>query len=223
MNKIFLTLLIGLFLLTTTVSAEESFMFQKDVLSTIDVSMANNDLSECTSCTCEVSIFDTDGNAVVRNAAGTNVDGYCQYNMTFDKLGIYGGEITATNGVDYGRSTFGIIVTYTGQKVSLSNSMIIFALLGLGAIFLTISFFFKPEYWMLKSFFQFMAVLAGLIAVNSARIIASESNSIGTMGEMGLLLIIVVLGFFFLWIFIKAFLEIIAIFKRRGDLRWNYD
>ena len=72
--------------------------------------------------------------------------------------------------------------------------------MGLAAIFLTISFFFKEDYWMLKSFFQFLAVLAGLISVNSARIIASESNALGKMGEMGLLLMVVVLAFFFLWI-----------------------
>jgi len=114
-------------------------------------------------------------------------------------------------------------ITYSGQKVSLSNSMIIIALLGLASIFLTISFFFKEDYWMLKSFFQFMAVISGLISVNSARIIASESNSLGTMGEAGIMLMVVCLAFFFLWIFVKAFKEVIRIFKAKGDLRWNYD
>jgi len=113
-------------------------------------------------------------------------------------------------------------VTYTGQKVSLSNSMIIFSLMGLAAIFLTISFFFNTEYWIFKSFFQFMAVLAGLIAVNSARIIASESNSLGAMGEAGILLMVVVLLLFFIWIFVYAFKEIIRVFKAKGDLRWEY-
>ena len=114
-------------------------------------------------------------------------------------------------------------VTYTGQKVSLSNSMIIFALMGLAAIFLTISFFFRDDYWILKSFFQFLAVLSGLIAVNSARIIASESDALGTMGEAGILLMIAVISIFFLWIFVRAFKEIIKIFKEKGNLRWNYD
>ena len=113
-------------------------------------------------------------------------------------------------------------VTYTGQKVSLSNSMIIFSLMGLAAIFLTISFFFNTEYWIFKSFFQFMAVLSGLIAVNSARIIASESNSLGAMGEAGILLMVVVLLLFFIWIFVYAFKEIIRVFKAKGDLRWEY-
>ena len=114
-------------------------------------------------------------------------------------------------------------ITYTGQKVSLSNSMIIFALLGLAAIFLTISFFFNTEYWILKSFFQFLAVGAGLIAVNSARIIASESNSLGKMGEIGIMIMIVVMLLFFLWIFIYAFIEIIKILKNKRDLRWDYN
>jgi len=114
-------------------------------------------------------------------------------------------------------------ISYSGDKVSLSNTIIIFALLGLAAIFLTISFLFKETYWILTSFFQFLSVLSGLIAVNSARIIASESNALGVMGEAGIMLMIVVLLLFFLWIFVKAFKEIIKIFKDKGDLRWNYD
>lgn len=113
-------------------------------------------------------------------------------------------------------------ITYTGQKVSLSNSMIIFALLGLAAIFLVISYFFKGEYWMLKAFFQFMAVGSGLLAVNSARIIASESNSLGAMGEVGITLMIIVMGLFFLWIFVYAFIEIIKTFKKKKAIRWDY-
>jgi hypothetical protein len=100
--------------------------------------------------------------------------------------------------------------------------MIIISLLGLAAIFLTISFFFKEDYWILKMFFQFLAVGSGLISVNSARIIASESNALGKMGEVGLTLMIVVLMLFFLWIFIKAFIEIISLFKKKKSLRWEY-
>ncbi len=48
-------------------------------------------------------------------------------------------------------------ITSTGQKVSLSNSMIIISLLGLAAIFLTISFFFKEDYWILKMFFSVLS------------------------------------------------------------------
>lgn len=114
-------------------------------------------------------------------------------------------------------------ITSSGDNVSLSNSMIIFALLGLAAIFLVISYFFKEEYWALKSFFQFLAVGSGLIAVNSAKIIASESNSLGKMGDVGITLMIVAMGIFFLWIFIYAFLEIIKTIKNKRDLRWNYD
>jgi len=113
-------------------------------------------------------------------------------------------------------------ITYTGQKVSLSNAMIIFALLGLAGIFLVISFFFRNDYWMIKLLFQFMAVGAGLLAVNSARIVASESNALGAMGTVGITIMIVVLGLFFLIMFIYAFIEIIRVLKAKGDIRWDY-
>ncbi len=113
-------------------------------------------------------------------------------------------------------------ITKTGKVVSLSNSMIIFALLGLASIFLVISFFFKDEYWMLKSLFQFLAVSAGLLSVNSARIIASESNALGAMGETGMILMFVVMLLLFLLIFIKDFLEIIKTLKDKRSLRWDY-
>lgn len=113
-------------------------------------------------------------------------------------------------------------ITSSGQNVSLSNSIIVIALLGLAGIFLAISYFFKQDYWILKSFFQFLAVGAGLIAVNSARIIASESNSLGKMGDVGITLMIIVMGIFFLWMFIYAFIDIIKSLKRKKSLRWDY-
>lgn len=148
------------------------------------------------------------------------------YNYTFSNtapLGeyfIYGH--CDENGVDITWSQ-NFEITYTGQKVSLSNSIIVVALIALAAIFLTISFFFKGDYWMLATFFQFLSVLSGLVAVNSAKIIASESSALGTMGGSALVLIIVVVMLFFLWMFVRAFKEIVNIFKRKGDLRWSYD
>jgi len=125
---------------------------------------------------------------------------------------------------EWGGYTSGyFIITPTGQILESVNAIIVYALMSLAFIFLALSYFFKDDYWILKSFFQFMSVLAGLIAVNSARIIASESDTLGTMGTAGLLLLIVSVGLFFLWIFVRAFKEIIKIFKEKGDLRWSYD
>ncbi len=113
-------------------------------------------------------------------------------------------------------------ITYTGQKVSLSNTIIIIALLGLAGIFIVISLMFSKDYWIYKAFFQFIAVGAGLLAVNSARIVASESNALGTMGETGIILMVIVLGIFFLKIFVDAFIEIIKSFKEKRGVRWEY-
>ena len=120
-----------------------------------------------------------------------------------------------------GLHVFDFSATRTGQLVEPVNTIIVFSLMCLAFIFLTLSFFFKDEYWILKSFFQFLSVLAGLIGVNSARIISSESDTLGTMGTAGLLLLVVCVALFFLWIFVRAFKEIIKIFKEKGNLRWE--
>ncbi|KKN69370.1 hypothetical protein LCGC14_0442300 [marine sediment metagenome] len=171
-------------------------------------------------------VIHPDSTAAINTETVMTSDGGSTYSYVFNDTEPLGQYLVYGHCDEDGEDTVWVYdfeVTYSGQKVSLSNSMIIFALMGLAAIFLTISFFFKEDYWMLKAFFQFLSVLAGLISVNSARIIASESNSLGTMGEMGILLMIVVLAIFFLWIFVRAFKEIIKIFKEKGDLRWNYD
>lgn len=147
------------------------------------------------------------------------------YSYTFNQTQELGDYLVYGHCDEEGEDTVWVYdfeITYSGDKVSLSNSMIIFALLGLAAIFLVISYFFKSEYWMLKSFFQFMAVGSGLIAVNSARIIASESSSLGKMGEVGITMMIIVMGLFFLWIFVYAFIEVIKSFKKKKAIRWEY-
>jgi len=182
-------------------------------------------IQTCSSCSAVEILAISYPNSSIADSSITMEKTGSRYNYTFcdtEALGVYivsgEGDVDGTDTI----FVYDFEVTYSGQKVSLSNSMIIFALLGLAAIFLTISFFFNKDYWMLQSFFQFLAVLAGLIAINSGRIIASESNALGIMGDMGLLLMIVVLLIFFLWIFVRAFKEIIAIFKKKGDLRWEY-
>lgn len=112
-------------------------------------------------------------------------------------------------------------ITNTGKLFEAKTAVIVFALISLAFIFLILSFFFREDYWILKSFFQFLSVLAGLIGVNSAIIIVADPETLGVMGTSGLLLLIICVALFFLWIFVRAFKEIIKIFKDKGDLRWT--
>jgi len=105
----------------TLVSADESFVFKQGQNFTIDVAVSNNNLSECLACTCKVSIFYPNGTALVRNDDGTMVDGYCQYTTSSEVLGNHGVEILSTNTVDHGRATFEVVITYTGDKLTLQT------------------------------------------------------------------------------------------------------
>jgi len=219
MEKGALPLLMIIILAVTVTGAQNLGTFESGIDVTLIQSCSTSSYSNLTKITFPNSTLAMDTETAMIKNGDT-------YSYTFSETEPLGRYLVYGHCDENGDDTVWVYdfeITYTGQKVSLSNSMIIFALMGLAAIFLTISFFFKEDYWMLKSFFQFMAVLSGLIAVNSARIIASESNALGAMGEAGITLMIVVLGLFFLWIFVYAFKEIIKVFKAKGDLRWNYD
>jgi hypothetical protein len=123
------TLLTIFLIVITFVSADESFIFEKDEISTIDIIMSNNDLTTCYTCNCNISLFYPNGTAMVRNAEGTNIDGYCLYNFTTNILGVYGGELVATNGVDTGRASFEFEVTPDGHKMGVEDAIINFLII----------------------------------------------------------------------------------------------
>lgn len=114
-------------------------------------------------------------------------------------------------------------ITYTGDNVDLSNTILVIAFLLLAGLFYLIGLSFNEEHWLMRTFFNFISVGMGLLAINSARIIASQSSTLGTMGSVGITIGIVVLLIFFLYIFVYYFIETIKIFKERRELRWNYD
>jgi hypothetical protein len=147
------------------------------------------------------------------------------YSLAFSDTGQVGKYLVYGHCDENGQDTvwvYDFTITTTGETSSLSSSIVVIALLGMAAIFLVISFFFKGEYWLLKSFFQMMAIGSGLLAINSAKIIANESNSLGTMGNVGITIMIVVMMLFFLMVFIYAFIEVIKNFKDKKALRWDY-
>lgn len=118
---------------------------------------------------------------------------------------------------------YNFYVTSTGQKVSLSNSIIVIVFLLMAGVFLFLGWSFSTQHWILKTFFNFSAVGMGILAVNSAKIIASESSNLGVMGTTGLTLMIVVFALFFLYMFVYSFIEVIKSFREKRGVRWNYD
>lgn len=118
---------------------------------------------------------------------------------------------------------YGLSLSYNGESVNLSNTILPFGFLILCFFFLVLGFSFAKEHWLLRTFFNFIGVGMGLLAINSGKIIANQSASLGTMGTVGITIMIVVLAIFFLYIFVYTFIEIISVFKKKKGVRWNYD
>lgn len=113
-RRLYLFVFISLILVGLS-QASSSDVFKKGEQSTLEYALYNSDLTPCTLCTCEVSIFQKNGASLVRNDAGTNVGGYCQYNYTFEDIGNHGVDISFTNGADSGFMNFIVEVTVSGS------------------------------------------------------------------------------------------------------------
>jgi len=116
-----------------------------------------------------------------------------------------------------------VSITYNGEKVGLSNTILPFVFLFLAALLLIIGFTFNGEHWILRTFFTFASVGMGLLCVNSAKIISNESSNLGSMGTAGITIMITILAIFFIYMFVYAFIEIIKVIKDKKGVRWNYN
>ena len=148
------------------------------------------------------------------------------YNYTFSNTDIIGNYLVLGHCDEDGVDTdwvYDFAITHTGDKVSLSNAIIVIVFLLLAGLFLVLSFSFSKEHWMLKTFFNFCAVGMGILAVNSAKIIASESANLGKMGTVGLTVMVIAFALFFVYMFVYAFIETINAMKEKRGVRWNFD
>ncbi len=147
------------------------------------------------------------------------------YNYSFSNTISIGDYIYTTCGDPDGIYTCQSVdfeITTTGDKVSLSNIIIVITFLLVAGMFLYIGSTFDKEKWMVKTAFHLCALLMGLLAINSGRIIASESLDLTTMGTSGLIIMVTIISFMFLYIFICATISAFKQIKYRNELRWDY-
>jgi len=167
-NKLFLTIIFSIFLLGIA-TAESSWVFKQNTPSTLEVAMGNNDLSDCLLCTCTMSIFYPNGTSMVKNDAGTNVNGYCNYPINQSVLGIYGVEMVFTDTTNFGRSTFEFEVNPQGIVPSDSRTSAItrsiFFVFGIGVL-LFLAFLFIKESTPTKLTFLVLSIIFFLIGLN---------------------------------------------------------
>ena len=133
-------ILMFLIVLIPIITAEESFIFKQGDDFTLEIAMANNNLSDCSACSCVYSIFYPNGSSFIRKADGVNVDSFCQYTNATEITGTYGVQMDFNNSVDYGRASFEFEVTPSGKIISTSQGLLVnlsIFIIILGACFCT--------------------------------------------------------------------------------------
>lgn len=151
------------------ITADESFTFKEGDNFTLELSMANANLSHCDLCSCVYNLFYPNGSIFVSEGKGTNTNSYCRYVTSTNISGKYGGEMVFNDTVDYGRTTFEFIVNPSGIEASdqRTNSIsrgIYFTLVL--AILFFLAFLFSKQKIMIKWTYFTMSFLFFLITLN---------------------------------------------------------
>jgi len=168
-----------------------------------------------------ISIESPNGTNVIDNSSMTWNATYYNHTLPTTNLGTYTAIITSPSNTN---STweFTYDVTITGEKVSLSNIVIVLAFLIVGIILFVIGYSIDSEKWILKTSFYLFTLLMGLLAINSGGIIASESLGLSKMSTVGLVLIISIILVMILYMFIYWTIQTFKQIKNKREIRWNY-
>jgi len=132
-------------------------------------------------------------------------------------LGVCG---NATDEIVWG---YDFIITRTGESSNSSQAIITMGIIGVMFLFFGLGRAFKKEKWKLKITFDILALLMAVVAVNSFRIIVSESSNLGTLSMGALVAVIAILLFMVGYFLVLITLEIINYFKNKENLRWSVD
>lgn len=141
--------------------------------------------------------------------SNTNILGCYTYVVFGDKDGTLQSE------------TIDLKVTSTGEEVGSSQTIVIIGILGAMALFFGLGRAFNKDKWKIKLTFDILAIIMALIAINSIRIIATESENLANMTQAGLIVVIAILGIMVAYFLIMMTIEVVGYFKKRRDMRWQ--
>jgi hypothetical protein len=136
-------------------------------------------------------------------------------------IGCYSYTVCGDKGGTYTCEMIDLMITSNGESFGSTQGLMILGQLGIVALFLAIGFGFSREKWKLRTFFFMGSLLMGVVALNSIRIISGASESLTSMGNIGLLFGIVILMFMFLYLMIYYLIEVFKYFKNRKTMRWE--
>jgi hypothetical protein len=170
---------------------------------------------------CNYTIFYPNNSILLNNQKATNQKSFHNISFTLTEIGIYTvNQVCYDNA--YGSETYYIMSSSTGESIGLGNIILVIAFLTISVIIFFIGNTFKPEQFLLRTSFYLFSILFGILAINSARIIASESLGLSTMSSIGLILGIVIFLFMLLLIFIYWTIQTFKQVKEKQGVRWNY-
>lgn len=127
MKPLYIITIMLVILILPVVSAECSFVFQKDDIINLNVPVTNSDNSMAnSSTTCNITIRDSDENIVIQNQIMSfNAGGIYNYTMTNNTdLGEYPAFVSCTDGGDSGFSSFCFEITPSGLISSTGDSIL---------------------------------------------------------------------------------------------------
>ena len=115
------------------------------------------------------------------------------------------------------------IITRTGESSNSSQAIITMGIIGVMFLFFGLARSFRKEKWKLKLAFDILALLMAVVAINSFRIIVSESSNLGTLSMGALVAVITILFLMISYFLVLITIEIINYFKNKESLRWKVD
>ena len=217
----YILILILIFIIPLCLAETEIYEVNKE--SELKFTCTLNDAIPSVSTQFNITISYPNGSVFINNKLATPQGlGSFNYTVTFTQIGTYKVQMFCYDGT-YSYSNEGFyIITTTGQQVSLSNIILVITFLLIAGLLFIIGYSFDKEKYIIKSSFYLFSLLMGLLTINSARIIASESLNLSPMASMGLIFIIGVLSFMFLFVLIYYTIQTVKSFKRKEGIRWEY-
>jgi hypothetical protein len=217
MKKIFLTLILSIFLIglgSSTLESLGTFKQNQEIL-------INQVCDDATWINISSITFPNSTSAVSNIPMISLGNGRFGYNFTqtaslgkYDVLGVSDGTCEDT-------FSYYFKVTEGGDEFGTPQTIILIGQFCLIVMFLVIGFSFKPEKWKLRTFFFIFALFMGVLLLNSMRIIVGTSTNLALMGTIGLITGIIVLSFMFLYLLINYTIEVFHYFKERSRMRWS--
>ena len=220
-------ILVGLFFFSLILMGD-GVQAQIETLGTFQQNTDINLIQSCSNCTFIniTTIKLGNGTLLTLNTPMTQDGTFFNYTLSSNYTSSLGNYIVNGVGDVDGIDTnfaYDFIITRTGESSNSSQAIITMGIIGVMFLFFGLGRAFKKEKWKLKLAFDILALLMAVVAINSFRIIVSESSNLGTLSMGALVAVIAILLFMVGYFLVLITIEIINYFKNKENLRWNVE